>query len=934
MSTVGITLICIAILATNAQYFLVNVATTWSNAKSYCESTCGTHLAIITSSSQDSAARATCGSQSCWIGLYREQLCDQVCYVMRYPDLNAAFCNNCAPDCCDWGLVNSHWANFGIHEGRDCTCDNANTWKWVNGASLGSWLGSVQPDDYGGSQDCARLDYGRSGSWDDIECSYNYQFLCAESPSCLPPTPNPTKQPTTKSPTQSPITTHNMHCNNVYTGYTTGSYKFIDHNFYYGLFDNVGISTCHSSSYDTWIGLYTSGYGHLTSSSWDNNGGCPWNYRASLSYSNLNPYTWYKIRVGGDGNQYGYYRIVISCTTNSPTPAPTNLPTPAPTLQPTNAPTLAPTEAPSAFSVPTPSPIWTNKFVYVRNNGCDYGYCSSKNVTDEICLNNDQNSACKSISYAWNCFNGQNGCSSQGNDGSGLLDLGKGTWDFLYNVNYDDNNVIIRGQGPLATTLRYTGIDSTWIQCRWYKCYISLQDLTISSNKTSTNDIQFHMYHGGTLYFKNVVFDGDNYVENEHGAYWIFNEYRVNVMFENCYFTHNNVQYLFAGGTMVTFENCTFENNDALSINVYDGANVHILNSRFINNEISITSANAKLHILNCLFKGNYGIPELIKINNASVGNTFGCIERNINVHHLILQDNVFLNNTITESLIQLAATTAYLQNNIWNYEASFCVKMTDTNIYIANDRNFFDNKNFIYVDHTAKSMKNSICINNSVTKGHPHYFTFADDINNSNTQIIFPECYGLPQFEPLFQNISTPIHDQRLQYISPGASVDKAIACYGNTSSCSIICNNSVSCFLSDFTIDTSITTILCSAVNSCGNIHLTALAQLSNPFQSIEIICGGDSSCTGSVITINWVQDIRIECIDSHSCSEMQLNLTNTVAAVINCHRLSFMQLSGEFWLLFLKNVAKVVYVLGLYIAMDLVIPSKLKLIMIIPH
>ena len=242
-----------------------------------------------------------------------------------------------------------------------------------------------------------------------------------------------------------------------------------------------------------------------------------------------------------------------------PTKEPTPAPTWYPTSPPSNAPTFAPSEAPSAVSVPTPSPILTNKEVYVRSNGCDSGYCSSQSIVNP-CSNTT--TACRSIEYSWDCFHGSAVCEQVGLNGNGVLDLGNGVWDFPYNLNYDNDNIIIRGQGPSNTIWRYTGSESTWIQCRWYKCWLSLQDLTIASNRTSANDIQFHMYNGGTLYFKNVVFDGNNYVNNENGPFWIFNEYRVNVIFEDCHFTNNRAIYYLINGVTVTFTNCTWEQNE------------------------------------------------------------------------------------------------------------------------------------------------------------------------------------------------------------------------------------------------------------------------------------------------------------------------------------------------------------------------------------
>eukprot|EP01084_Bolivina_argentea_P297688 512902_1 len=102
-----------------------------------------------------------------------------------------------------------------------------------------------------------------------------------------------------------------------------------------------------------------------------------------------------------------YADVSVKCTsTPEPTPEPTPAPTPAPTpgppttspsiaptssptisptsptmvpIAPTAAPTISPTTAPLPL-VPTTSPTLTSKFLYVRQNGCDFGYCSSNQM--------------------------------------------------------------------------------------------------------------------------------------------------------------------------------------------------------------------------------------------------------------------------------------------------------------------------------------------------------------------------------------------------------------------------------------------------------------------------------------------------------------------------------------------------------------------------
>eukprot|EP01084_Bolivina_argentea_P084929 153530_1 len=64
--------------------------------------------------------------------------------------------------------------------------------------------------------------------------------------------------------------------------------------------------------------------------------------------------------------------------TLAPTSSPSTVPT-FPTIQPTLFPTISPTKEPTL----------TNKYLFIRSTGCDYGYCTSStsNYNDDICIN-------------------------------------------------------------------------------------------------------------------------------------------------------------------------------------------------------------------------------------------------------------------------------------------------------------------------------------------------------------------------------------------------------------------------------------------------------------------------------------------------------------------------------------------------------------------
>eukprot|EP01084_Bolivina_argentea_P269446 457952_1 len=296
-----------------------------------------------------------------------------------------------------------------------------------------------------------------------------------------------------------------------------------------------------------------------------------------------------------------YYPTFIP--TFIPTIHPTYDPS-VPTIQPSLSPTLAPTEAPS-HSRPTAHPTFTNTVVYVRKNGCDYGYCNHS-TTNETCIHSNANiyqSTCQTIEYAWNCFLGIggdpniNGCKENGLNANGIFDIGIGQWYFPYQLHFDDNNVIIRGKESELTIFNYVSYNSKWITCKWHKCWIGLHNLTIKSNRTNTNDIQFYMANGGTLYVENVIFDGNNYViSTNKQPFWQFIEARVNVEFHHCHFKNNNdMLTLFSNGARGLFYNCTFENNHA-SVNIVmfiiNASSVIFNKCTFMNNTQTIANSS------------------------------------------------------------------------------------------------------------------------------------------------------------------------------------------------------------------------------------------------------------------------------------------------------------------------------------------------------
>eukprot|EP01084_Bolivina_argentea_P176365 305223_1 len=331
---------------------------------------------------------------------------------------------------------------------------------------------------------------------------------------------------------------------------------------------------------------------------------------------------------------------------------------------------------------------------------------------------------CESITYGWNCFFGiggfpnTNGCAKVGYNGNGVVDLGIGDWNFPYCLNFSDNNITIKGQNPSFTVWNYIGKCSTWMQCTDIKCYLSLQDLTIKSNRNNGDDVQFYMTNGGTLFIKNVVFDGINYIANNKGnPFWKFMDNDVNITFEDCHFVNNNVIYQFLNGVQALFIKCTFEDNtidnvvsdringmfhiDGGSVvfkecvfqnntqdvrylfSIQNEANVTMINSSFnrnINvnqntNLFYIAGTYAKLSLSDCAFVNNYGYQELINIEHG------GTIE--IDATKFYNNMNVRYDLKMNGSLLSVL-NSQFLHGQ--NYESSIFIVNAETSIISIED--------------------------------------------------------------------------------------------------------------------------------------------------------------------------------------------------------------------------------------------------------
>eukprot|EP01084_Bolivina_argentea_P122691 217412_1 len=420
-----------------------------------------------------------------------------------------------------------------------------------------------------------------------------------------------------------------------------------------------------------------------------------------------------------------FFNISINETpspSNSPSVSPSESPSQSPTISPSQSPTVSPSESPTP-STPTTQPTFTDRHVYVDKYGTDNGLCLHKN------------NSCYSIQYSWNVFINKENIQHM----NGVFHIGEGTWNFPYTLNMDDNNVIIKGKGQLLTILNYNGniLDNGWFGCRWKKCYLSLQDLTLST--TLNNQLilfqQLVMDVGGTLELINVIFNGtnnllsnipfwefkgrlitvnfNNCIFNNFDKLWLLTTGGVTVSFINCTFIDNNLFYEFMDNSHILFDNCLFTNS-ATTVIFIEHSDVQFNGCQFVNNtlyydhtcllqldgygnttfsgtifernkvdvlgdnSIIMVSGSLKLNISESLFVENQRFSTLIDIEIAEK-------ESDITIH-----SSMFEANNSTESLITV--NSKYL----WNNNKFECVGDTEqlqlkimSNLYVNNTANY-----------------------------------------------------------------------------------------------------------------------------------------------------------------------------------------------------------------------------------------------------
>eukprot|EP01083_Nonionella_stella_P251280 867136_1 len=659
--------------------------------------------------------------------------------------------------------------------------------------------------------------------------------------------------------------------------------------------------------------------------------------------------------------------------TTQPSNAPSSSPTPAPSFSPSAAPTSAPSEAPTP-STPTTAPTFTDKSVYVSKTGCDYGICNYSNSDyTNLCVNNvptlgesasycchDPSASpsvspvtaqptCSSIEYGWNCFLGIGGypensvCQDQGYDANGVFNLGAGTWDFPYQIDFDDNNVIIRGSDALSTVLNYIGDESVWVTCAWKKCWIGLQDLTLSSSRNSMIDVQFQLTNGGTLSVKNVVFDGTNYAQNGNGAaFWQFIGSQVTVVFDSCQFYNHDVMYSFLDGVNAEFIDCMFLNNKLTTDNgltatdamfhvdnanlMFDGcafvdnrmnerallyatntANITIIRTSFINNTavnanlFQFVSYDGDLIIRQSLFRGNQGYQTMISVEDTDSlwhNDAFECVSSGADsLNKMEIISTSFMNNTNIDYLFYINGKTTYFDASTFadNECSTYCIVSEDASLEMNGDA-MTDASNFMRFMHSTDDPTNNITLclaNNTIsTLDIAQHISFGD-LNPNNAKLIVDDCGPLytPNHIVMFDETDTTSVENHV-YDTPGIKVDKQLNCIqSNARLCQIFCNATVACFASSIVIDevASNLKIHCESPYSCQNsiIHSSGIAKEDNT--SLHIICDADSSCQETQITLTNMDHLKMDCITPESCIDSVINISSTVTAEINCYELN---------------------------------------------
>ena len=253
----------------------------------------------------------------------------------------------------------------------------------------------------------------------------------------------------------------------------------------------------------------------------------------------------------------------------------------------------------------------------------------------------------------------------------------------------------------------------------------------------------------------------------------------------------------------------------------------------------------------------------------------------------ILITSSFFLNNQIT-SIMKVEASSLILEGDIINNKCTdFCVDVVRSSLLL--DVNYEGNSNIIHFSPQSYSQSFALCVNGSDIKELDPYLVFDDTANIQNTMLMFNNC--TEEFSLNYPEIVSNINATE-SYISsnPGEFAFADINCHENITSCSIHCNDTVSCVYSYFYTDSQATTVRCDADYACGLAHITAWSyQSRKPLESLHIICNAYTSCLQFVIEAVDVYELILDCVTAKSCMEVYVYISNVTFSEINCYSLS---------------------------------------------
>ena len=600
------------------------------------------------------------------------------------------------------------------------------------------------------------------------------------------------------------------------------------------------------------------------------------------------------------------------------------IPTPAPTAAPSYSPTI---DGPTASPTSSDNAIFVDKSMGSNSNSC-----------------NNKTHACLSIDYAYQCFLGLNGCDIHGNDGNGVINLGDGDWHWPVDIVYDNEQVVINGEGIYKTKLYYNDIKG--IGCKYSKCWLEISNLSLATNITNNiYDALQVTAEGGTIIFNNVLFDGQYYKQNanENGngsALWsIFKS--ANVTFNKCIFRNNNAFYQVYGQAIIKFVDCFFEQNifgydDGIGGNYNEAMfNFHgtgtqgaFNNCTFYNNtskgrrlfglqyesDVSLdycsfldsidesSSSNfvfiidSSIYITNCVFERNYGFENILKFGIDSI----------VTIERSYFADNDVFNRSLIKS------TDVYIEIN----ENTFKHNTAGRLLYIQNPNSYLPpgvNENFESCpDGTswAQLNGNSIIDNTVDIILHTSITTIYMDGNNISNPICNDYCLYL---------FDTSVTTDDYTFINAGSILKETLFFHidhlsGNSLFKSTICINTsdiytTTQYLSFENSNDADTKLIFDCITpfsfpgpSSDVSNLEIYASLagtyygySNPGQVVSesiycfdnssscgIFCNDTVACFGSTFTINTPENY-ILCKSSFSCGNTEFIVNEPVGNIL---------------------------------------------------